>query len=506
MPQQQGVRLRSAWWLLPASLGGLMFVLLCGDRMARAETASSPPFPVPDVLRPNVAFWKKIFTVLDTRSGVLHDPDNVTIVYHTLRDLPESSQERQEVIDTFRARYKRILETLAQGKRQLLDSDEARVLALFKGKQTPDVLRVAAENMRFQSGIRDRFVEGLLRSVAYLPEMERIFAAADLPRELTLLPHVESSFHPKAYSKAGAAGMWQFTAATGRQFMRIDRRVDERFNVRLSTIAAAKLLRQNYEELGTWPLAITAYNHGVNGMKQAVNTVGTRDFGTIVEQYRGPLFGFSSKNFYAEFLAAVDIVKHYRQYFPDLTLDRSPRLLMADSSAAQDVRPAQTVASVPRAQPRQEYRVRPGDTLWSIAQRFGTTASTLAVFNGLQQRNRVKAGQVLALPPASSPAAVADHTPPPEAVKPVVRTAAVAPAPPPAGRRPPTKTYRVRPGDTLSTIAQRFGTTVPSLAALNRLKQHHVIKPGQVLRIPAGPQQEITASVTHRRTLPSALS
>jgi membrane-bound lytic murein transglycosylase D len=195
---------------------------------------------------------------------------------------------------------------LAQGKRQNLDSDEARVLALFKGQQTPTRLRAAADDIRFQSGIRNRFVEGLLRSVVYLSDMERIFADAGLPRELVLLPHIESSFNTKAYSKAGAAGIWQFMPATGRRFMRIDNRVDERMNVRLSTVAATTLLRENYEELGTWPLAITAYNHGTYGMKLAVETVGTTDFGTIVQRYDGPMFGFASKNFYAEFLAALE--------------------------------------------------------------------------------------------------------------------------------------------------------------------------------------------------------
>jgi membrane-bound lytic murein transglycosylase D len=428
------------------------------------------------VLRPNIAFWKRVFTALDTNQGVLHDADDVSIIYHTFSNLPESSQQRQDLLNTYRHRYRRILETLAQGKRQHLDGDEERVLALFKGKQTPAVFAAAADNLRFQAGIRSRFAEGLVRSWTYLPEIERIFAAAGLPRELTLLPHIESSFNHKAYSHAGAAGMWQFTRGTGQRFLRIDNRIDERLDVRLSTMAAARLLREHYEDLGTWPLAITAYNHGPNGMKQAVATVGTRDFGTIVERYRGPSFGFASKNFYAEFLAAVEVARHHWQYFPELTPDRSPPVRMAEWREPRSTSPVRPAATVPP--PRRDYQVQPGDTLSAIAQRFGTTAPTLAGLNGLQHPHMLKPGQTLTLPSAAAQAMVAGGASPRGTTAPAARPAAV-------------KDYQVRPGDTLWAIAQRFGTTVPTLVALNTLKQQ-TIKPGQMLTLPSTPSREVT--------------
>jgi membrane-bound lytic murein transglycosylase D len=483
-------------------LGGLVFLLLLWGRAAQAELESSPLFPIPDILRPNIAFWKQIFTVLDTNQGVLHDPDDVSIIYHTFYDLPDVAQQRQDILDTYRYRYRQILETLAQGNRSALDSDEERVLALFKGKQTPTFLRAAAENIRFQSGIRSRFAEGLIRSWAYLPEIERLFAAAGLPRELTLLPHIESSFNHRAYSHAGAAGLWQFTRGTGQRFLRIDHRVDERLNIRLSTVAAAKLLREHYEDLGTWPLAITAYNHGPNGMKQAVGTMGTTDFGTIIEHYRGPLFGFASRNFYAEFLAAVEVARHYQQHFPDLTPDRSPSVRMAEGGASRDTLPVRTVAAAPP--PRQEYRVQPGDTLSAIARRFGTTAPTLAGLNGLQQRHLLKPGQALVLPPGASSEVVAVSTPPRGTPEPAKRPTPTAPTTPPTVRRTAVaKAYQVRPGDTLWSIAQRFGTTVPTLVTINSLKQQ-TLKPGQVLTLPPAAPREVTAvRVPSQRTAAS---
>jgi membrane-bound lytic murein transglycosylase D len=450
------------------------------------------------VLRPNVAFWTRIFATLDSKSGILHDANDLSIIYHTLHALPQSPAARLTVIQTHRSRYRRILETLAQGKRRHLQPDETRVLALFAGKQQPTMLRAAAAAIRFQQGMRDRFAAGLVRSTAYLSDLERIFVTARLPRELVLLPHVESSFHHRATSKAGAAGLWQFTRATGRRFLRINRRVDERFNVQLSTRAAARLLRENYAVLGTWPLAITAYNHGTAGMQQAVQTVGTKDFGAIVRRYRGPLFGFASRNFYAEFLAAVDVVKHHQQYFPELVLARSPDIQRAVRQAAQEASSRPTAAAI--VPHHQAYRVRSGDTLWAIARRVGTTPAQLVALNGLQQRHRLMPGQRLRLPaapqqesPTTSVLVSGNHG----SIKP--RAAALPASAPTRGRRV-ARTYRVRPGDTLSTIAQDHGTTVRQLVAVNGLKRRAIIKAGQRLLLPGSPRRRAGRQVKAGRT------
>jgi membrane-bound lytic murein transglycosylase D len=443
-----------------------------------------------------VAFWKRIFTALDTSSGVLHDPEDVSIIYHTLHDLPESSQPRQDLIDLYRDHYRRILEQLAQGKRQNLDSDEARVLALFKGKQTPARLREAADNIRFQSGIRNRFADGLLRSVEYLSDMERIFAAAGLPPELVLLPHIESSFHNKAYSKAGAAGIWQFMPATGRRFMRIDNRVDERLNVRLATIAATKLLRENYEALGTWPLAITAYNHGANGMKQAVEAVGTDDFGIIVQRYESPMFGFASKNFYAEFLAAIEVTKQHKLYFADLSFSRSPYVGMAEASATRET--TRVATTTPATAAPSTYRVKRGDTLSTIAQQFETTASTLAVLNKLHKRNVIQPGQTLVLPSSAAAPTVVARTSKPEKATPTVVARTSKPEKAAPTKQVAAKRYQVRRGDTLWSIAQRFDTTVPTLVSLNGLKQQS-IKPGAVISLPSTSSQTVVTTAVLRQ-------
>ena len=130
---------------------------------------------------------------------------------------------------------------------------------------------------------------------------------------------MESSYNPLALSKAGAAGVWQFTRGTGRRFMRIDRYVDERRDVYVATHAAAQYLKEAHAQLGSWASTVTSYNHGVDGILRAKRTVGTSDIGRLIREYDGPYFGFASKNFYAEFLAAVEVARDAEAHFGPLT-------------------------------------------------------------------------------------------------------------------------------------------------------------------------------------------
>ena len=126
------------------------------------------------------------------------------------------------------------------------------------------------------------------RPGAWETHIAETLANLGLPAELAVLPHVESSFNPTAYSKVGAAGLWQFMRSTGRRYMRIDRAVDDRLDPFRSTEAAAQLLAYNYRLLGTWPLALTAYNHGTEGVRRAKEQLGTDDIARIVRDYHSP--------------------------------------------------------------------------------------------------------------------------------------------------------------------------------------------------------------------------
>jgi len=149
-------------------------------------------------------------------------------------------------------------------------------------------IRQAASNIRVQIGQKERFRAGVIQSGAYIKEIKKILLANDLPEDLAYLPHVESSFNIKASSKYGAAGIWQFTRSTGKNYLRIDTIIDERKDPFQSTHAAAAFLKKNYNLLHNWPLAITAYNYGPAGMLRAVKKYGSYEM--IFKKYNKGYF------------------------------------------------------------------------------------------------------------------------------------------------------------------------------------------------------------------------
>jgi membrane-bound lytic murein transglycosylase D len=146
--------------------------------------------------------------------------------------------------------------------------------------------------------------------------MRNVFRQAGLPEDLAYLPHVESSFQASARSSAGAVGIWQFTLSAAHTFMNVNAALDERLDPVAAARGAARYLSYAYNKLGSWPLALTSYNHGIGGMQRAKDAFG-HDFIRIVKHYDHPQFGFASRNFYAEFLAARQIASRPEQFFPE---------------------------------------------------------------------------------------------------------------------------------------------------------------------------------------------
>ncbi len=272
------------------------------------------PFPRFEVIEPNVLFWTKIYSKYSYNESVIHDKNNPSIIYDVLEfddaSTASAQKERRRLEKAACRRYSHILRHLASGKPPR-NKDERRVAALFGKNPDKRLLECAADSVRCQRGQKDRFLEGVERSGAYIDAMREIFRSYGLPEDLCYLPHVESSFRHWARSKCGAAGMWQFMRGTARRFIRVNYLVDERLDPMLATRAAAELLLDNYQKLGTWPLAITAYNHGAAGVERALREKGS--FEKIIKEYRGRRFKFASRNFYAEFLAARDVAERYRR-------------------------------------------------------------------------------------------------------------------------------------------------------------------------------------------------
>ena len=448
----------------------------------RAIAVAAPPdpqdFPRPAALEPQIRFWRAIFTEHSTHQVVLHDAFYLDKVYKVLdfrreaagMDAVELERLKREVTDLEIERLRRTLFRLHElgPNPQGLDSEEAAVFALWADDRSPGRFLDAAgaKRLRSQRGLRERFAEGLRESRRWFPEMERMFREADLPVELTRLPLIESCFNVQAYSKAGAAGIWQFIPATGRRFLRIDGLVDERRDPLASTRAAARYLAILYDELGSWPLAITSYNHGPNGIARAVEEVGSRDIATIVRRYDGDAFGFASRNFYAEFLAALEVEGDHKTYFGELTFPAPLEAREHRLSRPVGIQVAARMAGVDR------------DELAEL-----NPALSDAVVSG---RHHIPSGYRLRLPePAKDFGTQLAALPAQPA--PAVRKASTGSSKGSKTRRTSTiVTHRVRKGETLSHIARRHRVSVQRLLAANGMTRATQLRSGQLLRVPSG--------------------
>jgi membrane-bound lytic murein transglycosylase D len=378
-----------------------ILLLLFLSVVARLAVAAETPLPRPPELEPDVQFWIRVYSEISTSEGYIHDQRDLAIIYETLHFGDEPPRERQRRVDAARERYQAALRRLAGGA-SAETTEEKRALEVWGANVPSTRLAAAVDDVRFQLGQSDRFRAGLKRAGAWETHIAESLANRGLPAELAALPHVESSFDPEAYSKVGASGLWQFMRSTGRLFMRIDGAVDERLDPFRSTEAAAQLLSYNYRVLGTWPLAITAYNHGAAGVRRAKERVGSDDIVRIVREYHSPSFGFASRNFYVSFLAALTIDQDPQKYFHaidrlpenrfrDLALPASTpvatleRLLGVDHTTLRALNPALLPAvwrgdrSVPRG-----YRLRLPEsaTAWTteaLAQKLGVRPETPAV-------------------------------------------------------------------------------------------------------------------------------
>jgi membrane-bound lytic murein transglycosylase D len=472
--------------------------------MAPAIAQNASDFPRPKSLEPAVEFWIRVYTEVDTQSGFLHDAEHLDVIYTALPLDRKQIEAKREAI-------KAALTVLSTGKRTGLTAEEQQVLALWPSNVSNQALKIASDNVRWQLGQSNRFLAGLRRSGAYREHIQKVIAAKNLPSQLVVLPHVESSFNPGAYSSADAAGMWQFTRATGQRFMRIDHIVDERMDPYIAAEAAMSLLEYNYRVLGTWPLALTAYNHGAGGIARAVREIGSSNIEDIVANYKGRRFGFASRNFYAQFLAVNEVEKRAESFFGKVDYNSAPNFtefetdayidaevfarsanislaqLKADNPALRPVvwegqkriprgfkmklrdakvTPQELLASIDRdykfvvQTPDVAYTVVRGDSLSAIAKRFNTSVSRLVALNQLTSSHRIQIGQRILLPQDETSLAAQSQQAPADGI------------------------YTVARGDTVSTIARRFSVGETALLRLNGIEDAHRIYPGQELRLP----------------------
>lgn len=439
---------------------------------------------------------------------------------------------------------------------------------------------------------RRDWLEGSLGRAARLqPRFQVILAKMGLPRVLSYLPMVESGFQARATSIMAAGGYWQFIPSTARHFgLTLDRWVDERRDPEISTHAAGRYLKQLYATFHDWPLALMAYNSGGGRVRGILSRLGTRDYREVARSVRTPA---ETAGYVAAFVASVQIAldpgrygvtpppapaptpetavvevrgsvdlayaaramdveeavlhrlnpallqactppqetgyplrvpalaaealrtqltdnpktlytrwtthqvrrgealrsiaRHYHVPMEDLARFnrlKDPRLIRAGAELVVPVPeghplPEATQRRRLRQPPRfQDYRrvtytVRSGDSLWTIASRYGSNADRVRKWNGLLRREPIHPGDELTLyvPKGTKPR-------PAQGAPKTTRLAAGEPLPP---------DYRVVAGDSLWTIAQRYRLTVEALATWNGLSAEATLHPGQVLRLKQRP-------------------
>jgi len=429
------------WCLLPLIL------------LAWGTTRADETFPEPPELKPDVDFWVSIFTTYSTGEGVLHDNQNLAIVYDRVA-MPAklSRRERQRRVAARRKKLQAVLRSLASGKRDNLNDEEARVLALWPDDVGNKTLADAASRIRYQQGLRERFREGLERSGRWRRFVNEQFTALGVPIEIAALPHVESSYDPNARSHVGASGIWQFTRSTGRRYMRVDHVVDERNDPFTATRAAGRLMAYNYSITGNWPMAITAYNHGLAGVRRAMKQFGDTAYVEILRNYKGRTFGFASRNFYVAFLAAKQVDQNAEKYFAGLNYETP-----TDYSTA----------SLPA------YVAVPG-----LTKVLGASPATLARHNPALQATVWQGSKYL-------PKDFEIRMPSVDLSQSLAEVLAGLPSDSVFAKQLPDLFHKVSRGDTLSQIAKTYNTRVATLVALNTLSSSHRIRIGQNLRLPA---------------------
>ena len=524
-------------------------------------------FPRYTQLKPAVAFWTQVFGEYSENQSVIHSMEYPQKVFEVLDFRSDAARMSQFDLNRLRDKetkqakdhYDDVLDQVHELRRtpEKMNTEQRRIFDLYADVTDDNRFKNAVGTLRSQRGLKERTIQALELSNKYLPTMETTFRSHDMPVTLTRLPLVESSFNVEAYSKAGAAGLWQFIPSSARIYMRLDNIVDDRRDPWTSTDAAARHLKDDYRVLGDWPLAVTAYNHGRGGIARALTAVNGTTLVDLIQNFSGSRFGFASKNYYAEFLAAVDVERNWaksqdqsrqrdmmrfdvvetKHYVPYETLRR---LCGADDDLFRRLNPAYRpeviegkmyvppghLIRVPAGSAKtfevaysklssnerfdsqrsiyELVKVKKGDNLAKIAKRFGVSASRLASINGLGKKHQVHAGQILKVPPhmESRPGpvtvAVGESTPQQTRAQKRAEEAEAAEEAKPSHKGKgkgkakvavaAAKTYqvhKVKSGQTLSSIAKRYNTSVASLQEANNLGKKAQIKPGMKLKIPS---------------------
>lgn len=293
----------------------------------------------------SVRFWFSIYTQYSSKQVVLHDSDNLKLIYNILdfdelhshsdvHRFSKSKLQAQLALEYSRAIKKNLhsIGIRSYNKLNKAQKDLYRIIQnagykISKNKRKrKKLIKDLIQNLRTQTGQRDMVYRGIIRSLPYIPFLTKQLKNFRLPKEVLAISFLESSFNPYAKSKVAAAGVWQFMPYIGNLFMpRMNDHVDYRSNPIISSLAAFNLIRENKQILRRWDLVIPAYNSGPKHLIRAQRIFlkkkrfkRKKDISLqyILENYKHAHLGFASKNFYSEFIALVHVLAYKDIIYP----------------------------------------------------------------------------------------------------------------------------------------------------------------------------------------------
>ena len=419
---------------------------------------------------------------------------------------------------------------------ELHEAMEAQLRTADHDIPIPLNARVLAFIELFQGRLHNFLQDGMQRGSKYLPMIQKVFRAEGLPLDLAYVPLVESAFKPNALSRAKARGVWQFMRGTGLENgLRQDWYVDERSDPEKATLAAAKYLGTLAEVFnGDWHLALASYNCGPACIQRATRNARSDDFWVIASKRN--LLPRETRDYVPMILAAVVIAKNPEQYgfsfepepplayetvvlpkpidlrrvaeWADTTIDElqsmNPELRRWTTplkDTGYELKVPVGVAHVVNARLDEStngndavlaslkwYTAKNGESLATIAKKLRVSRTDLAEANFLKVTSRVTVGQQLVVPqqPTVLMAAQTDRPIPPTDSRAIVAPLAISAVATnethPADAERIKIIYQVKQGDTLSSIARVFSTSVASIRNWNRL-QGSTIRAGARLTI-----------------------
>lgn len=450
-------------WIFPAGAPAV-------PKVERHPLACDDVFPCPPEIRRRVDFWIKVFRTWKTKQIVFHDTSRPERVYSVKTTDSRCSRKRPgRDVTREKRRIRWNLQQIAaklDGGSKKWTREQTELLSLFPDRD-PNEIRRAAKNIRCQQGNRDRFEDALRRYGRYRDHVVRVLRDHRLSEDIQYLPFVESAYNPRAYSPAGAAGMWQIMPRTARKLgLQLNATIDERFDPEAATWGAARYLSNATKKLRSVaeektgravttsqinPFVITSYNYGVTGMRRAIREFGP-DYVTVLRKYKSRTFRTAVRNFYASFLAARHVAKNAKEYFGDFDSDGAMRYSLVSLKQPTSVK---RVKKIFRISEKQLKQMNP--------------ALTRYVWRGWRL---IPEGYVLRLPYRDDGWKTK-----------IAKLEGLRPEQPQlSGRR-----YVVQRGDTACAIAEAFNVRCRDLIQVNGLGRRALIRAGQKLDIPGKP-------------------